>query len=269
MFKKLIFLFIFIAIHNLSFSQERKKLITGSVKDSLGMIKDANIINLKTKQGTFSNEEGLFRIFVSKGDTLRFSSVQHEIQKIVVSENIFKENKIVAVLQSAIYTLDEIELKRHDLKGRLGIDIKEVPKDERDSLLRSVMDFSNIDFKERDNTIDDIKRAKPPIVNTMEGAMPMAGAGAAVSIPFQNSKKLWALRKELELKKNFPYKIMSELGDQFFFDELEIPIEKYFHFLEYCNPLGIENMYNKGRTLEVIKILKSESKSYLEIIKKE
>jgi hypothetical protein len=103
----------------------------------------------------------------------------------------------------------------------------------------------------------------------MEGAMPMAGAGAIAIIPFKYSEKLWALRKKLEQKKQFPYKILSELGDKFFFDELKIPIDNYFHFLEYCNPLGIEELHKKGRNLEIIKILKTESKTYLKLIKKE
>jgi hypothetical protein len=88
-------------------------------------------------------------------------------------------------------------------------------------------------------------------------------------IPFQNSAKLWALRKDLAQKKAFPYKILSELGEKFFFDELKIPLDKYFHFLEYCNTLNIETLHKDGKLLEVIKILRTESISYHKIIKKE
>ena len=191
-------LFLFLVFHLTSFTQERKKLITGSVNDSLGIVKNANIINLSSKQGTFSNDNGKFRIFVSKGDTLRISSVQHKIEKVFISKKIFDKKEINITLKSTVYTLDEIELKRHNLKGTLELDVNEVPKNERDSILRDVMDFSNINFKKQDNTIDEIKRAKPPLVNTMEGAMPMAGAGASVSIPFKHSEKLWALRKKIQ-----------------------------------------------------------------------
>lgn len=268
MIKKLPLLFIFCCISVISFSQERKKLITGNVTDSLGVVKNANIINLQTKQGTNSNDDGLFRIFVSKGDSIRISSIQHNVKKIFISEDVFNAGNIAVKLKSRTYTLDEIELKRHNLQGRLGIDIKDAPRDTKDSLLREVMDFSGINFNAPDNTLDEIQRAKPPVVNTMEGAVPMAGAGAQIGVPFKYSQKLWALRKKLEQKKNFPYKILSELGDQFFFDELKIPIDNYFHFLEYCNPLGIEEMHKDGRVLEIIKILKTESKSYLKIIEK-
>ena len=257
--KKLLFsIFLFsITIH--LFSQEKKQLIRGKIQDSIGIVKNANVINLKTKQGTFSSEEGFYRIFVSKGDTLSFSSVQHLPKKIVVTEKILEQNGTDILLKSNIYELDEFDLKRHNLMGRLGIDTKDVPRDVQDSLLRNVMDFSNVNFKEKDFTIDEIEKVKPPIVNTMAGSIPMAGAGASANIPFKGSEKLWALRKELAQKKAFPYKILSELGEKFFFDELKIPVDRYFHFLEYCNPLGIEELY--------IKILRAESEPYLKLIK--
>ena len=250
-------------------SQKKRYIITGKVSDSLNIIKNANIINLNTYQGTFSSDEGLYRIFVSKGDTLRISSIQFKPKKILITEKIIEDRELNIILKTTIYTLDEFELKRNNLLGRLGVDTKDVPRNKQDSLLRRVMDFSNVNFKEKDFTIDEISKAKPPIVNTMAGAIPMAGAGAKVVIPFKNSARLWALRSKLERNKQFPYKVLSELGEKFFFDELKIPIDNYFHFLEYCNPLGIENLHKERMLLELIKILSAESSSYLKFIKKE
>ncbi|WP_298777926.1 hypothetical protein [uncultured Polaribacter sp.] len=267
MLKKILFIFLTFIFFS-SFSQERKKLIIGKVSDSLSIIKNANIINLKTKQGTFSNDDGLFRIFVSKGDTLNVSSVQHISKQIIISKKIIEQKTITISLKSNTYVLDEFELKRHNLRGSLSIDTKFVPTNKKDSLLRNVMDFSKIDMNivEADDYID--KRVRPQIVSTDPNSK-FVGAGAAISLPFKHSARLWALRKDLAYKKSFPYKILSELGGIFFFDELKIPVDKYFHFLEYCNPLGIENLHKKGKLLDVIKILQTESTSYLKIIKKE
>lgn len=77
------------------------------------------------------------------------------------------------------------------------------------------------------------------------------------------------MRGNLTQKKVFPYKILCELGEKFFFDELKIPIDIYFRFLEYCNPIGIEHLHKNGKLLDVIRILRSESVSYHKIIKKE
>ncbi|MCI2228026.1 carboxypeptidase-like regulatory domain-containing protein [Polaribacter sp. MSW13] len=247
-------------------SQEKSKIISGKVLDSIGAVKNANVVNLKTNQGTFSNENGLFRIFVSLGDSLRVSSIQHITKTIVIKKSDLKNHEFNIKLVSNIYQLDEFELKIHNLSGRLGIDAKSVPTDRKDSLLNRLMDFSKIDMKAAvaDDYID--KHVRPPINQTDPNAS-FSGAGASVSIPFKYSERLWALRKELAHRKSFPYKILSELGDKFFFDELKIPIEKYFHFLEYCNPLGIEDLHKKGKLLELIEILRRESISYHKIIK--
>jgi hypothetical protein len=268
MIKKIVLFSLFLVSIFNSFSQEKNKIISGKVLDSLGVVKNANVINLKTKQGTFSSDSGLFRIFVSEGDTLILSSVQHLSKKILITKEIIDRRNIKILLTSNIYTLDEFELKRHNLMGRLGIDTKKVPTNKKDSLLNDVMDFSNIDFSKKDPTIDSNIRAKPPINNTDPTAR-FAGVGGGINVPFKGSERLWALRKDLAQKKAFPYKILSELGEKFFFDELKISVDKYFHFLEYCNPLGIEDLHKKGKLLEVIKILRTESVSYRKIIKKE
>jgi hypothetical protein len=268
MIKKLLtFFFFFLLVLNTS-SQEKRTLVSGKVIDSLEAVNNVTIINLKTNQGTSSNNNGVFRLFLQLGDSIKVSSVQHLTKIITVNEFNIKQKSITIFLKSKIYELDEFDLKRNDLSGRLGIDTKEVPLNKKDSLLRDVIDFSKVNMKivEGDDHID--QKVRPPI-NETDPNKKFKGAGATISISYKYSERLWALRKKLELQKKFPYTILSELGDAFFFDELQIPIEKYFHFLEYCNPLGIEDLHKEGKQLELIKILREESISYLKIIKKE
>ncbi len=267
MVKKLLLIFLIFTFILSTNSQERKELISGKILDSLGIVKNANIININTNQGTFSSDNGAFRMFVSLGDSLSISSVQHITKQIVVTKHIIENRKVFISLKLNVYQLDPFELKKHNLTGRLGIDTKTVPNNRKDSLLGKLMDFSNIDMTivEADDHID--QRVRPRVVNTVPNSF--AGAGGSVSMPFKYSERLWALRKELARKKAFPTKILSELGEKFFFDTLKIPVDNYFHFLEYCNPLGIEKLHKEGKILELIKILRQESNSYLKIIKKE
>ena len=95
-----------------------------------------------------------------------------------------------------------------------------------------------------------------------------AGAGAGSVIPFKYSERLWALRKDLEFRKNFPKMLLSEFGEPFFENDLKIPTEKYYNFLEYCNPLGIESLFKQNRKIELINVLKKESVSYLLFLNK-
>lgn len=267
MIKKILLLFLFCLVSFSSFSQERRIIVNGKVSDSLSTVKNANIINLKTNQGTFSSDDGIFRIFVKNGDSLRISSIQHITKFIVINKKDIHSKSINIKLSYNTVVLDTFELKRHNLSGRLGVDSKSVPTNRKDSLLRNLMDFSKIDMKvvAPDDHID---KMKPPINNTDPTAA-FAGAGGTAVIPFKDSERLWALRKALARKKAFPYKILSELGEKFFFEELKIPVQNYFHFLEYCNPLGIEELHKDRKVLDVIKIFQTESKSYLKIIKNE
>ena len=267
MIKKIPLLFLCLSFVHTTISQEQRSILNGKIIDSLGVVNNANIINLKTNQGTSSSDTGEFRIFVKKGDSLRISSIQHITKTIVISE--FNINKtIVITLVSSIYQLDEFELKTHNLRGILGIDTKNIPIDKKDSLLNIAMDFSNVNMNivEKDDYIDE--RVRPQEVRTDPNTA-FVGVGVKAIIPFKYSERLWALRRKLAIKKAFPYKVLSELGEKFFFKKLKIPIENYFHFLEYCNPLGIENLHQEGKFLELIKVLRTESVAYLKIIKKE
>ncbi|TXD49407.1 hypothetical protein [Polaribacter sp. IC073] len=267
MIKKILLMLLFSFFLTSGYAQQGRVIVNGKVTDSLSTVKNTNIINIKTKQGTFSSDNGDFRIFVRDGDSLRISSIQHITKFVVINKNNINTRYLNVKLIYNTVVLDTFELKRHNLSGSLGIDSKSVPNSKKDSLLRNLMDFSEIEFGKLRFPIDEIDRSKPPVVNTVPNSL--AGAGGSATIPFKDSERLWALRKELARKKAFPYKIMSELGEKFFFDNLKIPVENYFHFLEYCNPLGIEKLHKDKKMLDIIKILQSESKTYLEIIKNE
>ena len=51
--------------------------------------------------------------------------------------------------------------------------------------------------------------------------------------------------------------------ETFFKNDLKIPMKKLYNFLEYCNPLGIEDLYKQNRKIELINILKKESNTFL------
>lgn len=268
MIKRILFtLSIFLICFSLN-SQNKEKLIFGKVIDSIGAVENANVINLRSNKGTFTNENGEFKMIAALGDSLRISSIQYITSFIIVNKFSLDKKKMEIYLKTATQVLDEFEIKRNKLLGILGIDGKSVPKNVQDSLLRSTMDFSNVAWDKWD--IDDVTntKVKPPVVNT-DPNLAFVGAGASIIVPFKASEKYWALIRELKFKESFPAKLFIDLGAKFFLVDLKIPPEKYYHFLEYCNPLGIENLYKENKKLEVIKMLREESISYLKIINSE
>ena len=264
MTKKLIPFFILLSACQLVVSQQSGKLISGVVKNtSLSGLAYVHVINLNTKDGTITDDNGNFEILVSVGDSLLFSSIQYHKEVILINSKTRIHKKLYVYLLDKSNQLDEVFIKKK-LEGVLGIDLHKKPIDRKAEALKKTMDFSKIDFKvvEPNDHIDD--RVRPPVVPV--DPVGNFGAKASIGIPFKHSERMWALRRKLEFKKRFPAAIKSALGVNFFFKQLKIPKDRLYHFLEYCNPLGIENLYKENKILEVIKILRTESKTYLILI---
>ena len=267
MIKKLSAFFILLLTSQLLISQNTRKLIVGTVKNtSLVAVKDVHIINLNTRKGTITNNKGVFEISVAEGDSLLISNILYQNEIIKIDANTLKSLQLNIYLLNQTNQLEEVFVKMK-LDGILGFDLHKKPVDRRAKALRKIMDFSKVDMEivEKDDYID--KRVRPQIVQVD----PVGNFGAKVSIgiPFKHSERMWALRRNLEFRKRFPTELKTLLGEKFFFKQLKIPKDKFHHFLEYCNPLGIENLYKTHKILEVIKILRAESKSYLNLIKKQ
>ena len=260
--KKVIFLIVLIFNSSSLLAQKNKFWLYGKLKDSSSVVKNANIINLKTNKGTFSNDFGDYKIVVSVGDTLQFSSVQHKTIYRIVNNFIYRSEVLDVFMISSRYELDEVVLRRNDLDGFLSLDLKKTPEDRRAEALKNTMNFSNVNMKVIYNGDYIDQRVRPPMNNVDPIAM-FAGAGGGVSIPFKYSERLWALRRDIEFKNNFPNMLLSEFGETFFKNDLKIPMKKLYNFLEYCNPLGIEDLYKQNRKIELINILKKESITFL------
>jgi len=264
-----LFLFLTLTFSLLSQAQINDKFwITGKVIDSAGVVKDVNVINLKTNKGTFTNDFGDYKIVVSMGDTVQFTSVNHQTVKRVVNRLTYTSEVLNVFMPVLTEQLDEFDLKRNDLDGYLTLDRKKTPVDRRSEALRKTMDFSGVDMRVRyDGDFID-QNVRPPVAVVDPTAL-FVGAGAQAVIPFKYSQRLWALRKNIDFSTAFPQMLISEFGEKFFEKDLKIPKEKFNHFLAYCNPLGIEDLYKQNRKIEMIDILREESVSYLKIIEEE
>ena len=246
-------------------AQKDKFWLYGKLKDSSSVVKNANIINLKTNIGTFSNDFGDYKIIVSVGDTLQYSSVQHKTIYRIINNFVYRSEVLDVFMISSTYELDEVVLRRNDLDGFLSLDLKKTPEDRRAEALKKTMNFSGVNMNIIYNGDYIDQRVRPPMNNVDPIAM-FAGASGGVSIPFKYSEKLWALRRDINFREKFPKMLLSEFGETFFENDLKIPTGKYYSFLEYCNPLGIENLFKENRKIELINLLKKESITYLLLI---
>ena len=172
------------------------------------------------------------------------------------------------------YVLDEIILKNHSLTGSLALDIKKTPRDTIQEMVDKIVnDIKNIDFSlpviEKIDHID--SKVRPPLV-IVDPIAKVQGLMFGTVIRLQKRKKksekeYWSLDKENNFKKKFPKKILSELGPDFFYKNLKIPKEQFHNFIDYCYAKNITLLYRKNKILELIRVFKKESESYIRIIK--
>lgn len=263
MIKKILFLFLFSSASLVA--QKKYTILYGAISDTLGFVKNAHVLNLGNKKGTFSNNIGAFKIPVRLGDSLQVSSVQYKTKLFYISKHSLKKGYLQVTLKAKTILLDEIIVKNINLSKVLTIDSKNAPKDKKAAQIRSLLTFTDEELT-GPMTLDAMNKMKPNEVQTMPNSF--EGVGASAFIPFKDSERLWATRRKLAKKAAFPKKILSELGKKFFFTDLKIPKNKFYHFIEYCIPLDVEKLYENRNILELIKIFQKESISYLKIVKK-
>jgi len=252
-----LYFFIFLAMK--SFAQEKAITISGNTLSFQNTVSNVHILNLSSKRGTISNENGEFELSVIKNDTLLISSIQHKKVKIIITEEHMISKKIIIYLKPTVTILDEVYL--HGLTGSLNSDIDNTPID--------TLPNHNFIIKKSDLA----KKLPPdthgflnsPNAQDMTDPVKMNGVGGSARVPDYYMIKVRKLKRELKKKKAFPIQIKKELGINYFTNKLQIPIDEIDRFLAYCENKNIIEHYNKNNLLQVIKILQEESKTYHEI----
>ena len=242
-----LFLLVFFAMN--CFSQERYVLISGKIISPNNSVGDVHIVNLNSKLGTVSNDNGEFEMMVSLNDTLLFSSIEYQRKKIRMTGNYLKYKRILVELISTVNELDEVFIE--GLTGNLNYDIKKVPND----TVRKHSFFLKP---------GDLKKALPPDLHGSEKA-PYVGFFPPIpgfSLPDPGYEAEQRLKREISRKKQFPSKIIKQFGLTYFTEKLHIPEEKIDHFLAYCEDRNIIAAFYKNNLLEVIQILREESTAY-------
>lgn len=251
--RKLTCLFLLVFFAMKGFSQEKYALISGKIISANNSVGNVHIVNLNTKLGTVSNDSGEFEMMVSLNDTLLFSSIEYERKKVSITGNFLKYKKMVVALIPSVNELAEIFIE--GLTGNLNYDINKVPKD--------TLPKHSFFLKP-----GDLKKALPPDLHGSKKA-PYVGffppIPGSVSLPDAGYEAEQRLKREITRKKQFPSKIVKQLGLAYFTDKLHIPEEKINHFLAYCEYRNIINEFYKNNLLEVIQILREESATYNQI----
>ncbi|AZJ31818.1 CarboxypepD_reg-like domain-containing protein [Tenacibaculum mesophilum] len=107
-------------------AQESRKFFYATIQDEVSTVPNAHVINLNTKQGTFTNDNGEFRILAKANDTIQITFVGYETKKNVVGVNHFGMQENYIQLKKVPIELDEVAIKKHNLLGHISSDTKHI-----------------------------------------------------------------------------------------------------------------------------------------------
>lgn len=134
---KNIFLISFLFISTIVFSQEkieekvekRTEKIKGRVIDVATRfpLKSAHVLNLTSVKGIVTNRFGEFSISAKKGDEIYFSYIGYESVKLIVTNDLLKNDKLEIAINEKTVSIKEVVVKPHELIGVLAVDAKNVP----------------------------------------------------------------------------------------------------------------------------------------------
>lgn len=251
--------FILILITSLKcYSQkEDNVIINGTIKNNSTIIENVHIYNITKRIGTISNDLGEFQLRVSLNDTLFLSSLQYKKITIAITEKNIETKQLIIELTTKVNELNEVFLKH--LSGSLIADIASQPK----STLPPLGYVYNKKDLNKILPADSYEKSKR--LNAHAITDPLGPLSNGIALPAARYQKHLKLKRELALRKEFPEKLKNEFGIDYFTNDLKIKESQINNFVSYCEYYKIFEKYYNHKVLEVIQILKKESKSYNEI----
>ncbi|CAM1367080.1 conserved exported hypothetical protein [Tenacibaculum litopenaei] len=231
--------------------QAERKFMYAAVKDKIGPVADAHIINLKTGIGTFTNVDGAFRIKVQVNDSLRISNVGYKTVFLVVAPEDFGIHEKEIQLHKESITLDEVDLNKTDLVGHLLADSKRIKKSNEVNAISLKLPYAGT--KQMTKAEKELHTASAmsfalngglsfdPILNWMSGRTKML-------------KKLKAI-EDLEIKINY----LREIYTDYIVMDLEINRDDLDRFLYYTEAQPEFNAKFRAGKMAMIPYFKTTS----------
>jgi len=272
--KKILSLIFIFTTLQFSFSQEKRTQLKGVIYNTVSRpIENTHIVNLTTKVGTISDKNGAFNIRVQSGDWIQISNIQFRTKKIKLKKGTIQEGILSVYLIPVTNLLEEAVLQKK-MKGDLVSDMlknkKDTIREKMNSILAYIKSIPHEEIMKMKIGADERHLKKPRNAQlTTDPVAKFAGLPPeTIGIPDYYLLAKRALKKKLKFKEDFPNNLLKLFGAHFFYVKLKIPKDKYFHFLQYCSPLGIEHLYKDKKYMELLTLFLKEGNLYLKLIEK-
>tara|TARA_R110000868_G_scaffold30589_5_gene112951 strand:- start:8158 stop:8913 length:756 start_codon:yes stop_codon:yes gene_type:complete len=242
--KNSILFLLFVFSITLGFSQdEDRTLLRGKVMYRNSNVQNENVINVNTEKGVITNNDGEYAIHVKVGDELVFTALNYQIKRVVITQEILDNNRLVVEVNEKVTELDEVV----------------VTPENQDAFIK----VKNEEFKEYHYELDETAAVENIALSETE-------RGMQNGLNFVNIFK--AIAKGLkgehgETTEVKPLKVSDVLrqvyDDSFFVRDLELPQDKITEFLYYCDTrLPAQSLLKKTNEFELIDFLVNQSKDF-------
>lgn len=234
--------------------QENRSVISGKVLNDTIPLENVHIINKNSQKGTITNRLGQFKVSVAVNDTLIISDIQFEKRIIRVNQDHILDKFILINLLELTNELDEVIVKQYeDMSEELGL-----PNAGKKPLNKLERNLNHYSQKSTAVVVLQALLFKPGGIDDIYNI---------VSGNRKRDRKLKALidQDALDARNlSFSKKLREQLKDDFFINSVRIEKEHITAYINYCIPMGIVNLYDKGRMIEVIDILLKNKDAYYE-----
>lgn len=246
----LLFLFISISV----FSQN---YISGKVVNEINLgLPNVLVINIKTDQKTFTDENGDFMIPANVNDEIRFLKSKFDRAFYVVDNQDFEQKLLVHLLKTPV-EIKEVEIKPK-LSGDLNKDAKNLTKIDKVEQLQNEIGIPRTPEKPREKPAEIKKDILLPIIT---GNLNIQ---AIYDVLSGKSKKQKRLYQYDDLQENVTW-ARKNIDDEYFIN-LGIPKDKISNFIEFSFAINSNALkYAKAKNISGFLIeLEQPAIKYLE-----
>lgn len=257
--KILLSLFMLLPLLAVAQKEPRKILAGRVVADSL-KVESLSVLNMTSKIGAVTDNNGDFAIYARAGDTLLFSGITvHEAQLVLKKEH-FLEKKLLIKLNVEVTTLKEVVITPNVLTGGLEADSR---KTKTKNITAGMGSGAII---ENDPTLRRKANPNTALPSNVVGSQ-LTGVDFAKVYKMIFKKKKRKDRGEIygnDSGKTFSENVKERFTHHFFTNMLKIPNDQIGLFLAYCDK-GEETawMLNPKYEFELTDYLVGQSSEYL------
>ncbi|MGW9685546.1 hypothetical protein [Flagellimonas sp. 2504JD1-5] len=240
-----LFLVLFsVVFTTVAIAQESRQALRGKVLYRGANVPNENVINATAETATITNDEGEFFIMVKEGDQLVFTAVNYQLEVVVITEEILRNNRLVVEVTEKITELDEVVVS---------------PENQKKFLEMQNEDFKGFEYEiDRGTEVENIAMSR-----TERGMRDGLNIGNIFKLLYKSLSK-----KKGEDGESEPLKVSEVLrhvyDDEFFVVDLKLPQDQIDAFLLYCDDKVPSNtLLKKENEFQLIDFLVTHSKTYL------